>query len=259
MDILDQIVNRTRDIVAHRKHQVSLDQMMERADQTSHQTVSLVDKLSHKRPHIIAEFKRKSPSKPRINLEAKPVEVVRHYEKGGASAVSVLTEPDFFSGSLEDLHHVREVTGLPLLRKDFMVDPYQFYEARAGGADLILLIARILDKDQMGSFTALAHRLGMEVLCEIHHPDELEKIADVPVDLLGVNCRDLKRFETDIEHLIALSSALPKSIPWVAESGIRGPADVQRLAAAGYRAFLIGEYLMTGSDPAGRLREMIAP
>ena len=259
MDILTEIVDHTRCVVAERVARTPLPVLEKHIAAQTFSGSGLVARLSEHRPHIIAEFKRKSPSKPAINLDADPVTVARAYARGGASAMSILTEPDYFAGSPDDLRAVRPVVDLPLLRKDFMIDPYQFFEARAMGANLVLLIARILDRRQLAVFTELAHELGLEVLVEIHHPDELAIVGDAPIDLLGVNCRDLKHFSTDIEVLIRCAPSLPAHIPWVAESGIHSPADLKRLYQAGYRLFLIGEYLMKSPDPAQRLRELIDP
>ena len=253
MDILDTIVDKTRALVAQRSRLVSLEELR---DRPASPTRSLKARLPESGPRVIAEFKRKSPSRPNINLDADPVAVAQAYEAGGAVAMSVLTEPHFFAGSRADLSRIRAVTEMPLLRKDFVIDAYQIHEARALGADLVLLIARILTSDQLAAFCELSHRLGMEVLCEIHHPDELAQVGPTPVDFLGVNCRDLTRFTTDLDHLVALAKELPAGIPLVAESGIAGPEDVRRLYASGYALFLVGEYLMKRDDPAAALREL---
>jgi len=258
MDILTRIVDRTREIVTERSTAVPLDILKGRAAQSPRQTISLAARLMDRQPHVIAEFKRKSPSRPNINMDADPVTVAEQYREGGASAMSILTEPDFFAGDIEDLQRVRARVNMPLLRKDFMIDPYQFYEARMLGADLVLLIARILEPSQIAEFTDLAHELGMEVLCEVHNREELARVGDAAVDFIGVNCRDLKQFTTNLDHLVDMTSDLPRGIPWVAESGMHATADVQRLYEAGYRLFLIGEYLMKTGDPVARLKEITA-
>ncbi|MDJ0836673.1 MAG: indole-3-glycerol phosphate synthase TrpC [Acidobacteriota bacterium] len=258
MDILTQIVDRTKEIVAERSAGIPLEKMKAFAAESTHRTNSLAARLVSEQPHVIAEFKRRSPSRPNINMDADPVDVARKYKKGGASAMSVLTEPDFFAGSPEDLKRVRAAVDMPLLRKDFLVDPYQFYEARAMGADLVLLIARILEPAQLAEYTHLAHDLGMEVLCEIHDMEEMETVGDAPVDFIGVNCRDLKQFSTNLDLLVDLTKELPKGIPWVAESGMHSTEDVLRLYEAGYRLFLIGEYLMKNEDPVSRLKDITA-
>ena len=258
MDILTKIVAHTKGLIEERSLVCSRSEL-ERNIRDMKPARSLRAKMQPGTAHIIAEFKRKSPSRPNINLNADPVWVASQYEAGGASAMSVLTEPGFFAGAPKDLVDIRPAVAMPLLRKDFMVDPYQFFEARSLGADLVLLIARILEKDEIRQFTRLAHDLGMEVLCEIHNAEELEKVGDASVDFLGVNCRDLKHFETNLDHLAAMAEQLPKSVPWVAESGINGPDDVRRLFGAGYQLFLIGEYLMRGDDPVSKLKGLLTP
>lgn len=259
MDILTRIVKRTHEIVAERAQQISVADLKARIADMDHKPISLNARLEEKRPHVISEFKRRSPSKPSINPDANPVEVAKAYEAGGASAMSVLTEPDFFSGSPDDLHAVRAAVSMPLLRKDFLVDPYQFYEARAMGADLVLLIARCLERNQLAEYTLLAQELGLEVLCEIHGLDELEIVGDAPVDFLGVNCRDLKKFDTNIERLIDVAAQLPQDTPLVAESGIHSREDLWRLYEHGYSLFLIGEYLMRSDRPDATLQELLKP
>ena len=255
MDILSKIVAHTRDVIAERSAARPLEQLREAAS-AAPPPVSLAARVNDGVPLVIAEFKRKSPSRPNINLDADPVAIAQNYQRGGAAAMSVLTEPGFFSGSPDDLIAIRPKVQMPLLRKDFMVDPYQFYEARAMGADLVLLIARILDKQTLHDFCDLAHSLGMEALCEVHNLEELEMAADAPVDFLGVNCRDLKKFQTNLDHLIDIVPHLPKHIPWVAESGIHAPRDLKRLYDNGYKLFLIGEYLMKSQDPVATLEEL---
>lgn len=252
-NILDLIVSDTKAVIEHRQQLRPLSKLKQL--KPSHEPVSLVKKLVEHHPHIIAEFKRKSPSKPNINLEADPIETALRYERGGASAISVLTEPLYFGGSPEDLVQVRKHVALPLLRKDFLIDPYQIFEARFLGADLVLLIAKILNQHQLKEYCQLAHDLGMEVLCEIHELAELETINGAPIDLLGVNCRNLQRFETNIENFATLASQLPKHTPWVAESGINNPQDLRQVYQSGYQLFLIGEHLMAHPQPEKRLKE----
>lgn len=259
MHILDTILANTREVVGSRKAKLGLVELRAAAERSDRAPRSLKAALDREGPLVIAEFKRKSPSRPAINLAAEPGAMARSFQSGGAAAISVLTEPVFFSGSLQDLITVRARVDLPLLRKDFIIDEYQLFEARHAGADIVLLIARILERERLRSFCRLAHELGMEVLCEIHHPDELAIVADAPIDFLGLNCRDLNRFTTRIDHLIDLADDLPPGVPRVAESGIHSRHDLWRLYRAGYQYFLIGEYLMTGAHPDQRLRELIAP
>lgn len=253
MHILDQIVTYTKDVIAQRKNGITEAELKTAIAENAFPKLSLKARLSDPKPHIIAEFKRKSPSKPDINIQANPVEVALHYARGGASAMSILTEPGYFSGSLEDLRAIRSQVDLPLLRKDFIIDPYQVYEAKAAGANLILLIGRILSKQQIADLCGLAHELDMEVLFEIHQLDEWQPAETSGVDFLGVNCRDLSRFQTNLNLLVDMAKALPSGIPWVAESGISNPEDVRNLWQAGYQLFLIGEYLMRDTDPAKQL------
>lgn len=254
MDILSQIVADTVKTTAKRKQQVSQADLAQMAREAAHVHYSLKQRVAaDAKPHIIAEFKRKSPSRPNINMKADPVAVAQTYETGGASAMSVLTEPDYFAGAPEDLQAVRRAVTMPLLRKDFVVDPYQLAEAKAWGADLVLLIARILEPAQLAELNACAQELGMETLCEVHNREELAVVGTTPVDFLGVNCRDLKRFSTNLDQLIELVDDLPDHAVWVAESGIGGREDVARLAAVGYRAFLVGEHLMRNADPCAEI------
>ncbi len=259
MDILDAIIQHTRAVIKRRQEFYCTRDMITLSQDRARPTYSLKARLAQPGPHVIAEFKRCSPSKPSIKLDADPVTVAKAYAQGGASAISVLTEPGFFGGSPDDLHKIRAVVDLPLLRKDFMIDPYQFYEARAVGADLVLLIARCLDRQQLAEFTALAHELGLEVLCEIHDLDELEIVGDAPIDFLGVNCRDLVKFDTNLDRLIDIARHLPAHLPLVAESGIGGQQDLQRLFEHGYRLFLIGEFLMRSDQPERALQDLLAP
>ncbi|CAM2067099.1 indole-3-glycerol phosphate synthase TrpC [Sulfidibacter corallicola] len=257
MDILSQIVSRTRDILETRKRELPLADLeaAARARQRPHHALTAALAASTD-PLVIAEFKRKSPSRPNINMEADPVAVAKAYAAGGAAAMSILTEPDFFAGSPDDLRKVADAVSIPLLRKDFVIDRYQLHEAKAWGADLVLLIARILEPSQLAELQAEARELGLETLCEIHNLDEYERVGDTPIDFLGVNCRDLKRFATNLDQLIDIVPHLPKATPWVAESGIHAPEDVARLHEVGYRAYLVGEYLMKSPDPSARLEEL---
>ena len=257
MDILSQIVADTRATLKQRMRDLSLADLERQCAARQATPVSLKHKVqTDPLPHIISEFKRKSPSRPNINLSADPVAIALAYQDGGASAMSVLTEPDYFAGAPEDLQAVRAQVAIPLLRKDFVVDPYQVYEAKAWGADLVLLIARVLEPQQLAELQACAAELGLETLCEIHNREELAVVGDTPVDFLGVNCRDLKRFSTNLDQLIEIAPDLPTNAVWVAESGIGGREDVVRLEQAGYRAFLIGEHLMKSGDPRGEIQRL---
>ncbi len=198
---------------------------------------------------IIAEFKRKSPSKGFINEHAEIRDVVYGYEKAKASGVSILTDALYFGGSIEDLYEARALCpDLPVLRKDFIIDPYQIIEARAIGADVILLIAAILDRAEIISFTELAHALEMEVILEIHDVSELEKYDD-SIDIIGVNNRDLRTFQTNIHNSIEMMDHLPRGKIYISESGINNPSEANLLLNAGYTGLLIGELFMKEKDP----------
>lgn len=201
------------------------------------------------RSGIIAEFKRKSPSKGPIAPYANAAAVTRGYMQAGASALSVLTDGPFFGGSQEDLEQARRWNLCPILRKDFTLEAYQVVEARAMGADAILLIAAVLSPAEVKELTSIAHDLGMEVLLEIHGAEELDRLVP-EVDAIGVNSRDLHSFKTDPEHALRMLPLLPKTAVLVAESGISGPAWAARLRMAGYQGLLIGEAFMRTADPA---------
>ena len=205
---------------------------------------------------VIAEFKRRSPSKPTINLDAVVEQVTPSYEQGGASGISVLTDSHFFGGSDSDMQAARQVNQIPLLRKDFVIDPYQIYEARNLGADCILLIARILTEEQMTSYVEIAHSVNLEVLIEVHNPAELEKVNVMP-DLIGINNRNLDTFEVDYQQSIDLISQLPSDLCKIAESGISSVEVMCDLAAAGFDGFLIGERFMATENPGQACTEMI--
>lgn len=206
---------------------------------------------------IIAEFKRRSPSKGEISPMADVTEVIPAYVKNGAAACSVLTDTRFFGGSTADLAVAHTISDdIPLLRKDFIVAPAQIYEARLLGASAILLIAAILTSEEMTRYNSLAHALGMEALVEIHDFSELDKITFAP-DMLGVNNRNLSSFHTDINHSLDLASRLPSETLMVAESGIKTPGDLRRLRDAGFTGFLIGEAFMSTDNPGETLKKFI--
>ena len=201
------------------------------------------------RPGIIAEFKRKSPSRGPINMEADPVEVAGAYRDAGVSAMSILTDRNFFGGSFSDLRHVREsFSDLVLLRKDFIIDPYQLHEASAYGADMVLLIAAILDKHEVADLAHEASSLGLHVLFEVHGADELEKYND-SIGYVGVNNRDLKTFQVDTERSMELIGQMPGGVVPVSESGINSEDEINRLWEAGFQLFLMGESFMKEQDP----------
>ncbi|MDQ3017255.1 MAG: indole-3-glycerol phosphate synthase TrpC [Bacteroidota bacterium] len=206
---------------------------------------------------IIAEFKRKSPSGGIINSYADVVSTTIGYMQSGACALSVLTEPDYFQGSPEDLTKVRDTNYCPILRKDFIVDEYQIIESKSIGADAILLIAACLDKVQIELLHSLARSLGMEVIIEIHDQTELTLLPDGEY-IIGVNNRNLKTMLTDIEHSLRLANALPQDHIRISESGLKSPKDIQVLNDAGYSGFLMGELFMKSPDPSAALADFIA-
>ncbi|MBB6369439.1 indole-3-glycerol phosphate synthase TrpC [Chryseobacterium shigense] len=252
MTILDKIIERKKEEIAVSKAKISIDGL-KNSEFFGRQNLSLKESVQNK-SGIIAEFKRKSPSKGIINDKVQPLEVVSAYENFGASGISILTDTDFFGGSFDDILKVRNHINIPVLRKDFMVDEYQFYEAKSIGADAVLLIAACLSPGQVLEFTQLAHQLGMETLLEIHTEDEL-KHFNAEIDLVGINNRNLKDFKVDLQHSVLLKDQLPKGVVSVAESGIYNVEDFKYLKEKGFDGFLMGEYFMKNEDPAGKFAE----
>jgi len=205
---------------------------------------------------VIAEVKRRSPSKGALFADLDPAVLARQYETGGASCVSVLTDVDFFGGSADDLRAARAACGLPVLRKDFTVTAADVCDARIMGADAVLLIAAALDDAELADFHALATELGLDVLVEIHDEAELERALTIDAGLIGVNQRDLVTFEVDTDRAVRMAPQMPAGVVRVAESGVRGPEDARRLAEAGYHAVLVGESLVTHDDPAAGVRSL---
>jgi len=205
---------------------------------------------------VIAEFKRRSPSAGVLREEADAAEMARAYERGGACALSVLTEGPNFEGSLEDLRIARRASGLPVLRKDFVVDPYQLHEASAAGADAVLLIVAALDQRELVALREQALALGLDALVEAHDARELRAALDAGAELLGINNRDLRDFSVDVERTYALLEEIPAGVTVVSESGIAAPGQLARLHEAGVAAVLVGESLMRASDPAQVLRAL---
>jgi len=247
MTILDKIIERKKLEIAGAKSRISLDRLKNTAF-FGRKTHSLKETIKNK-SGIIAEFKRQSPSKGIINNSVEPLEVVSAYENFGASGISILTDHDFFGGNLNDIISVRNDINIPILRKDFMIDEYQFYEAKSIGADVILLIASCLSPAQVEEFTDLSHELNMEVLLEIHTEDEL-KHCNSKIDLVGINNRNLKDFKVDLQHSVQLKNQLPKEVLSVAESGIYNLEDFQFLKEKGFDGFLMGDYFMKNTNPA---------
>ncbi len=208
---------------------------------------------------IIAEVKKASPSRGVIRADFDPLEIAEIYQNNGATCLSVLTDEHFFMGHLRYLGLIRETVSLPLLRKDFICDPYQIYEARAAGADAVLLIAAMLDVGQLKEFHAVARELHLDVLLEVHDEPEMEMALQTDCSLIGVNNRNLRTFVTDLDTTRRLSGMLPPGRLLVAESGIHNRSDIDRLAADGAKAYLIGESLMREEDIGAKLQEMLTP
>ena len=206
---------------------------------------------------VIAEIKRRSPSKGSLAEDLDPDSVARAYEAGGAACLSVLTDSEFFGGSPDDLRAARAACGLPVLRKDFTVDERDVIDARLMGADAVLLIVAALDDDELGRFLALSRSLRMAALVEVHDASELARALGAGADVVGVNQRDLHTFEVDRERADAMAAAIPSDVIRVAESGIASAADVARLTDAGYDAILVGESVVTAADRAGAIRSLI--
>lgn len=206
---------------------------------------------------VIAEVKRKSPSKGPLAPTVDAGELARAYASGGAAAVSVLTDSEFFSGSPEDVSAVRAACGLPVLRKDFTVDPRDVCDARIMGADAVLLIVAALDRKELRDFIVLSRELAIDALVEVHDEAELEVALDAGARLVGVNQRDLRTFRVDPRRASSLAADIPRGVLTVAESGIRGPEDVARLASVGFDAVLVGEHLVTSPDPRAAVAALV--
>ncbi|HEY6403851.1 MAG TPA: indole-3-glycerol phosphate synthase TrpC [Blastocatellia bacterium] len=256
-DILEQIVARKRVRLEETKRKFPLDQLLSELP-TVIGGGRFTSALRQDGINIIAEIKRRSPSAGVIRTRFDPVNVAINYSANGAAAISCLTEEDFFGGSLEYLRSVRDVAPLPLLRKDFIFDEYQVYEAAHAGADAILLIAAILDGPRLNDLLKVAYSLGLDAMVEIHDREDLEKALSYDVRMLGVNNRSLRTLETTLQTSFYLASDLPKDITLVSESGIRTREDIERLRAAGFHAFLIGEWLMKSEDEGKALKELLA-
>ncbi|MEZ4902251.1 MAG: indole-3-glycerol phosphate synthase TrpC [Spirosomataceae bacterium] len=257
MNILDKIVAHKRTEVAEAKAKTSIYQL-ENAPLFGRSTLSLKKALqANDATGIISEFKRKSPSKGIINDQVLPEIVTEGYVRAGASGLSVLTDTEFFGGTFEDFSKARAANPTtPILRKDFMIDEYQLWEAKALGADVILLIAACLTPNEVRCLGQKAHDLGLEVLLEVHNREELEQSLCDFVDMVGVNNRNLKTFVTDIETSLELSQLIPKHLVKISESGLKDVQTIQKLRIAGYQGFLIGETFMQTSNPALALEEI---
>lgn len=258
-DILEEIVAYKRIEVAAQKEQMPPRKLYAEVERMMAEGVekrSLSQALTKNDYGIIAEFKRKSPSKGWIKEDGKPEEIPLAYEQNGAAALSILTDEKYFGGSLDFVRRARPLVNLPILRKDFIIDEYQLFQARHVGADAVLLIAADLKKEEARLLTALAHDLALEVLLELHAEHELD-YADLPVDALGVNNRNLGTFVTDVQNSFRMAARLPEDRVLVSESGIAGPDVIRLLREVGYRGFLIGESFMKTDDPGRALKQFI--
>ncbi|WP_345202420.1 indole-3-glycerol phosphate synthase TrpC [Chryseobacterium ginsengisoli] len=255
MNILDKIIQRKAEEVSISKSKTSVQELKD-SEFFERKTFSLKENIKSK-IGIIAEFKRQSPSKGIINDKVSPLEVVSAYESFGASGISILTDKDFFGGNFEDILSVRNAINIPILRKDFMIDEYQFYEAKSIGADVVLLIAACLSPQQVQEFTELSHELGLEVLLEIHTEEELQHFNQ-KIDLVGINNRNLKDFKVDLQHSVNLKNQLPNDVLSVAESGIYNIEDFNFLKEKGFDGFLMGEYFMKHENPGKKFEEFLS-
>jgi indole-3-glycerol phosphate synthase len=258
MSVLDEIVAGVRQDLAAREAVLPLDQLKEQASRRPPPRDAFRMLQEHPGVAVIAEVKRSSPSKGALAPIADPASLARRYEAGGASAISVLTEGRRFGGSLDDLRAVRAAVELPVLRKDFIVSSYQLWEAREAGADLVLLIVAALEQPALVSLVERAESLGLTPLVEVHDAAEVERAVDAGARIIGVNARDLTTLEVDRNTFATVVPSIPPGVLAIAESGVRGPSDVVAYAHQGAHAVLVGEALVTGSDPQSAVAELVA-
>ena len=257
-DLLRTIVSATERIVETRRERESLAALERRAASARPRGAAFEVALgATNRVNVIAECKRRSPSRGVLAVDYDPVRIARQYEQGGAAAISVLTEPTFFDGALEHLAAIRSSVTLPLLRKDFILDDYQLFEARAAGADAVLLIVAALDGTKLAALQKRAWELELAALVEVHDEAELARAIDSGARVIGVNNRNLRTLAVDVSASDRLASRVPRDVIAVSESGLKSREELESLAAAGYRAFLIGERFMTDPDPAGAIRRLM--
>lgn len=254
-DILSEIIANKRFEVDLQKQAISIEQLQEGISEAP-AIRSMKQALTSSKSGVIAEFKRRSPSKGWIKQDARPEDIVLSYATAGASALSILTDEKFFGGSLKDIRIARPLVEIPILRKDFIIDEYQLYQAKIVGADAVLLIAAALEQEKCNELTEKAHSLGLEVLLEIHSSEELAYI-NKEIDMVGINNRNLGTFFTDVENSFRLAGQLPQDAVLVSESGISDPEIVMRLRAAGFRGFLIGETFMKTEQPGETLQDFL--
>lgn len=257
--MLSEIIAKKRERVSAAKEVVLLEQMRTLASEARSNTKphALLDALQSDGINIIAEFKRRSPSKGMIRPDADLTQVAQGYEAGGAVGISVLTEEDYFAGSLDDLRKVKAAVKLPVLRKDFVFEEYQIYESAAAGADAVLLIVAALADEMLSELRRLAEdKLDMDALVEVHTSDELKRAVACGANLIGVNNRDLRTFEVSLDRSLSLARQAPPGALLISESGLHSSKDLHDLREAGYNGFLIGETLMRADNPAEALRNL---
>jgi indole-3-glycerol phosphate synthase len=256
---LDQIVASTRRKIAQSRALADLRLLDRQArNHTPRGFRGMLEARSRNGFSVIAEIKKASPSRGLIRADFDPARLARELELGGASALSVLTDEEFFQGSLDNLQQASANTQLPCLRKDFIVDEFQLLEAQAYCADAVLLIAAVLSPAELSTLARSARDRGLDILCEVHDEKELQRAVDAGCDFIGVNSRDLRTFAVDLDTAFRLAPSIPKNVVRVAESGIQSGADIAQLRAAGYQAFLIGESLMKAERPGDALKTLIA-
>jgi indole-3-glycerol phosphate synthase len=252
---LDDLVDATRERLGERKRRESLADL-ERRLPVGGLDRPFTEALSRPGTSVVAEYKRRSPSAGSIREGAHVTDIVRAYERGGAAALSVLTEQDHFGGSLDDLRAARGTTDLPILRKDFTIDPYQLYEAKVAGADAILLVVGALSDSDLGALYGIASQLELDAIVEVHDEEELERALAIDADVIGINNRNLADFSVDLGVTFELLADVPAGKTVVSESGIHTRADVDELEAVGVDAVLVGEALMRAPDPEAACRDL---
>lgn len=258
-DILKKIISRKSEEIASRSRKIGTEELVLRAADASDVrgfVESMRRRLAVGDPAVIAEIKKASPSKGLLRENFIPSEIAESYERGGAACISILTDRDFFQGHEDYLVEARGACTLPVIRKDFIVDPYQVYEARAIGADCILLIVAALEDAQMADLSGLAHELGMDVLVEVHDRQELERALPLNLPLMGINNRNLRTFETSLQTTLDLLEPIPEETIVVTESGIHQREDVMMMRDHQVNAFLVGEAFMRAEDPGEQLNKL---
>ncbi len=256
MTILEKIIETKKNELEIVKKTISIEDL-KKLPNFQKKSISLVNRLKNSSHGIIAEHKRRSPSKSIINESTNIDQIIHGYDRADVCGISVLTDKEYFGGSLDDLRNARNLTNIPILRKEFIIDKYQLIEAKAYGADVILLIAACLNKHQIINLSAFAKEIGLEVLIEVHNENELEKCLIDTIDIIGVNNRNLKTFEVDINTSIKLSNIIPEKYLKISESGISNYDEIRKLRNHGFKGFLIGELFMKNNDPGKEVLDLI--